>query len=132
MSNHLFKMLREPLREYIPDDSRYENTFDWFEYLFSLVHVDVGTTLASLRESLEKNSDFYWMAPMGRFGWRNRYGNNDIIAETELKEGNEWPDKVAAVIAAGFFESGGNKVDKYQAVKKALDQFVAKVRAQWY
>ena len=33
LSNHLYDFLREPLREYLPDDTVYEATFDWLEYL---------------------------------------------------------------------------------------------------
>ncbi len=33
MSNHLCGLLREPLREFVPDDRVYEQTFDRFEYM---------------------------------------------------------------------------------------------------
>ena len=46
LSNHLFEALREPLRDYLPDDAEYDAAFDWFEYLICLAHIDQQTTRA--------------------------------------------------------------------------------------
>jgi hypothetical protein len=46
----LFEALREPLREYLPDDAEYDNAFDWFEYLICLAHIDQQTTRPQLDE----------------------------------------------------------------------------------
>jgi hypothetical protein len=50
LSNPLFEALREPLREYLPDDAEYDNAFDWFEYLICLAHIDQQTTRPQLDE----------------------------------------------------------------------------------
>jgi hypothetical protein len=45
LSDHLSAVLRDPLREYLPNETEYERTFDWFEYLLCLVHCDVQVSL---------------------------------------------------------------------------------------
>ena len=39
-SEHLFELLREPLRPFLPSDTQYERAFDRFEYLLSLIDLD--------------------------------------------------------------------------------------------
>lgn len=41
VNNHLEQVLREPFREYLPDDEQYIRFFDRFEYLFALVYADL-------------------------------------------------------------------------------------------
>jgi len=36
-SDHLFEVLREPLRTYVPTDTDYEDAFLWFEYILGIV-----------------------------------------------------------------------------------------------
>jgi hypothetical protein len=50
LSNHLFEVLREPLRQYVPDDNEYDAAFDWFEYLICLAHIDQQTTRPSSKK----------------------------------------------------------------------------------
>ena len=38
---HLFELLREPLRPFLPSDSQYEQAFDRFEYLLSLINLEI-------------------------------------------------------------------------------------------
>src|SRR5439155_22002027 len=42
VSNRIWDILREPLREYLPSDSAYDDAFDRFEYLVALVQFDIG------------------------------------------------------------------------------------------
>jgi len=39
LSDHLWEVLRAPLRAQIPDDRDYEDAFDWFEYLLALAWI---------------------------------------------------------------------------------------------
>jgi hypothetical protein len=41
LSDHLYEILRGPFREILPQDIRYQECFDRFEYLFALVHADL-------------------------------------------------------------------------------------------
>jgi hypothetical protein len=91
MSDHLFKWLRDPLREFIPADDVYEMTFDRFEYLRALVHGDV----------LQKTGKRIWGAP-GQFVWKHKSGRTSILRDLEdelNKEGGNW-----APFKAGLFD----------------------------
>jgi hypothetical protein len=130
LSNHLFQTLREPLREYLPDDNVYDATFDWLEYLLCLVHCDVSNTRQALAERKTSDQNFTLWAPVGRFGWKNSEGS--ILQATGLRDNGELPDIVAAVLQAGFFESGAQlKSDKYFDIKHAFDRHVALLRGEW-
>jgi hypothetical protein len=132
LSDHLFAVLRNPLREYLPGEIEYERAFDWFEYLLCLVHCDLQITRAELQHRKARNPDFILRAPVGRFAWREM-GPDDIVAETEPREGQRVPAKVDAVLRAGFFESAGQPqiIDKYRDVKAGFDRFLASGRGQW-
>ena len=61
-SNYIFAILREKLKEYIPDDAKFNDIFDIFEYIQSIVYRDLI------------NDEFHplgW-SPLGRFAWRYR------------------------------------------------------------
>ena len=131
-TDRLFEILRDPLRSYLPSDSEYDRTFDWFEYLLCLCHCDAETTRTGLTEMKAQNPNFTIFASVGRFGWKDRYqGSPGIREETELQKGEPYPEKVAAVINAGFFESAGQHDDKYREVKAAFDRHLAKVSEKW-
>ncbi len=134
LSDRLFEVLRDPLREYLPGDAEYDQTFDWFEYLLCLCHCDGQVSRSELQQEKIKDSKFTLWASVGRFGWKTRYeGEPNIMAETELIAGPAYPEKVADVLRAGFFESGGqlHRDDKYREVKAAFDRCVERVRSQW-
>ena len=132
LSDRLFEILREPLRSYIPSDSEYDRTFDWFEYLLCLCHCDAESTRASLAEMKSRDAEFTLWASVGRFGWKRAYDESPRIQqETELREGEPHPEKIAALIKAGFFESEGQHDDKYREVKAAFDRLLSKVRGHW-
>jgi len=67
LSDHLSSALREPFRGLIPADQVFELTFDVFEYVLSLLYVDLKYPSSQLP------SDPIW-APAGSFAWR-RKGN---------------------------------------------------------
>ena len=134
LSDHLFGILRDALREYLRSDDEYDQTFDWFEYLLCLCHCDAKVSRSELKELEAREANFTLSASIGRFGW-NTHGDGEpnIQAETELIPNQPLPDKVAAVLRAGFFGSGGQlqQDDKYREVKAAFDRHVENVRSQW-
>ena len=106
VNNHLEQVLREPFREYLPDDEQYRRFFDRFEYLFALVYVDL----------FEKKKNRIW-GPVGCFRWRNRdeperYIMTEIEQES-TEEGDNWPP-----IKAGLFDGS---VERFQHIKKEFD-----------
>ena len=130
LSNHLFEILREPLREYLPDDSVYDKTFDWFEYLLCLAHCDQQVTRPELAQSKSENPDFSIWAPMGRFCWKGEERN--IVRETESGPGGRLPPNIVGALQAGFCEAGdGTRTDKYLDLRAALGRHIQRVRQQW-
>jgi hypothetical protein len=130
ISNHLFETLREPLREYLPDDAGYEATFDWLEYLICLAHIDQQLTRSELREMKDKNPDFFVWAPAGRFCWKRLRRN--VVEETAAAKDGTLPPNVAAALQAGFCEAGdGTHTDKYLDIRAALSRFLERQRLQW-
>lgn len=116
VSDHLFQTLREPLRELLQDDIRYEETFDRFEYLSALLHADLH----------EKESHDIW-GPVGRFGWRSgRRHDGGVITEIadEVKaSGNNWP-----VLKTGLFDGS---IERFSSIKTAFDAQIAKLGWRW-
>jgi hypothetical protein len=131
LSDRFFEILRDPLREYLPGDREYSQTFDWFEYLLGLCHCDAKVSRADLQDLKAKDPKFNIWASVGRYCWNE--GSPDILAETELIADQPYPEKVTKLLEAGFFESAGQQQnsDKYREVKEAFDRLVTNVRAQW-
>ena len=130
LSNHLYEVLRQPLREYLPDDAVYESTFDWLEFLLCLAHIDLQVTRSQLREDKAKDPEFYYWAPAGRFLWKNL--ERGVIKDTEPSQDGTLPFSVVAALQAGFCEAGdGTRTDKYLDIRAALGRFLGQVRQQW-
>ena len=127
LSDRLFDVLRSPMREYVPDDLAYDQTFDWLEYLLCLRCCDADVTRAELEKLKAQDPNFTLWASVGRFAFKPGYGGSlRIQDEMEVQTGKPLPEKVAALIKAGFFESGGQHYDKFQDVKAAFDRLVTR------
>lgn len=107
-SDHAHAILREPAREYIPDDTAYTSHFDWFEYLLALCVWDQKPE---------------W-APVGAFGWRS---------DKELLRLGEDDPRLAALmrsaISAGLF---GGDAERFRAVRAAFQKWVMGVVRGWH
>lgn len=104
LSEHFFRLFREPLRPFLADDRRYERCFDRFEYLRCLLEVDQTGSPRST----------------GRFGWRWKFPSDDVRKEVEADEaraGKSWP-----LYKSGCF---GGQPEKFKAAKMAVDKMVA-------
>jgi hypothetical protein len=84
VSDHLYEVLRHPLREILPEDVQYQKCFDRFEYLLALIYADLH----------ERQTGRIW-APVGCFGWRyHSYPEGSIMNEIEKEVnavGDKWP-----------------------------------------
>jgi hypothetical protein len=130
LSNHLFEVLRDPLRQYLPDDAVYNDTFDWLEFMLSLTHIDLQMTRNKLREEKTRNPDFYRRAPVGRFSWKAF--ERGVMQATEPTQDGVLPANVVAALQAGFCEAGdGTQTDKYLDIRAALLRFIGRVRQEW-
>ena len=114
-NNYIFDLLRPALHDYLPDDTRYEETFNTFEYLLALTYLDI------VDESY---------SPQGRFGWRytgrtmsglveddwNRSPLADFV-RTGTAQGSKWE-----LLKAGFFNGSIERFKEVVEIHKKLLQ----------
>jgi len=127
LSDHLFDALRNPLREYLPDDRSYAQTFDWLEDLLCLTRCAVEYSRSDLQRMQAEDPSFILKGPVGRF-MRNLGTPEDITLLTALPEGQplRMPPNVAAVLRADFFGSAGQvqMFDKYRASPVSVNGWI--------
>ncbi len=116
-SDHLHGLLRGQFRGIIPDDDRYSECFDRFEYLSAIIFADLYE---------KKKSRIY--VPVGRFAWRFEEDPEATIMyriSLELERtGSDWP-----LLQLGLFEGS---LDRLRSVKKKSDAFIAEVAKGWW
>lgn len=110
LSDHLYSVLREPLKEYLPLDVRYRECFNRFEYLLALVYADLN----------RENQSNIW-APLGHIRCRGRFNIDvpPIMREIEsevAKEGENW-----SLFKIGLFNGS---VERFQEIKTDFDTWV--------
>jgi len=96
LSRRLFGLIRDKAAGLVFDDRIYERAFDRFECLLGLVFADLA----------RGDHESVW-APVGRFGWRARYGDGIWIAiGAELeKQGERWP-----LLRGGAFDGSAERM----------------------
>jgi hypothetical protein len=112
VSDHLFALLYDSMREYKPAKDDYERTFDRFEYFLGLVHADIA------RRVYDNNK---LIGPVGCFAWRGRHLPAQTGIRKEVQEeldatGENWPP-----LKAGLF---GGSFEKAKEVKTKFDAHV--------
>jgi hypothetical protein len=115
LSSYLCGFLRERFREFVPSDDVYDEIFDHFEYMFSLVWIDENPIGASLG----------WV-PLGRFAWRHLTGPQSgasivgrIGAEVS-QQGKDWP-----AFRAGLF---GGSMQRFVSARNRVATFMGSQR----
>lgn len=100
ISDHLFRVLRNPLKELLPNDTDYLRCFDTYEYLFALIHADLNEKLID-----PAWEDRVW-GPVGCFGWRNRHFPELKIANQIEKQakplGDDWSPLKSGLFDGSF------------------------------
>jgi len=121
VSNYLFNLLRPAARDYLPDDTKYEETFDTFEYLSTLTYMDLVR---------------YGSPPQGRFIWRYIQPFEGFTEETwersppaefarvELEKGVD-----GELLGAGFF---GGSVDRFKEIVQTHRAWLQEKTRGWY
>lgn len=122
LCNHIFETLREPLRDYLPDDRAYSEAFDWFEYLSSLVHCDLNVTTTEF-EQLRSGVSARIVAPPGRFVWNHRYDDEGILNRTAFEPEGPYPEIVVRALSCGLFQSQGRALnyERFLLIKRGFD-----------
>jgi hypothetical protein len=99
LNDHMFAVLREPLKPYLHDDESYQVAFDTFEYMRALSDADGPETYPVI----------------GRFGWQWRSLLRNVAEEIDAEvraQGQQW-----APFQAGWF---GGKMERYLAAQKKV------------
>lgn len=113
VSDYLADQLRPALRDYLPDNRRYEETFDLFEYLMALIYLDL--------------TGDSW-SPIGSFGWRYRSSWDRspmyrFITEIQ-KEKLQHP-----LLQAGFFNGS---CDRLLELAREHLEWLKKIVERWW
>lgn len=132
LNNHVFDVLRDPLRDYLPDDTAYDEAFDWFEYLIGLVHCDMTATPEEIERVRSDPPNGYIWGPVGRFLWNQRSSDTGIQTRTRTEATGHEPEIVTAALRAGFFGSSGDMLnyERFRLVKQGFDAMISKTRGQ--
>jgi len=116
VSDHLFEVLREALRRYVPIDKNYERVFDTFEYLFALVYADSEKWV--IKDG--------WWGPVGAFLWRgSRYNVRDNYTPSRIEDEIENSNEDWLPIKGGLF---GGSLLRAKEAKKKFDAFLSTQR----
>lgn len=110
VNDYLFRTLREPLRDTLPRDALFEQCFNRFEYLWTLIGLDVKAQL--------KYSSSGWF--VGRYLWNDRKLYD--YKETELERLYEEMDQGGenwAGLKAGLF---AGSPERLAAARKKFDE----------
>lgn len=108
-SNHVFNVLRSSLRALIPEDERFDHSFDYFEALMALIGVDM---------QLPSVTELFWLR--GRFVWRGHsdfaYNLSDEFNVVENLK-SEWDDAgdMWDPLQAGMFGGSSERLNKSYA-----------------
>lgn len=112
VNNHLFELLRDVLRDYLPDDDEYEETFELFEHLLALTYLDL------VRQS--------W-APIGRYPSRWQYEPERSpvtrFFRIGLAQGDNWD-----LLKAGLF---GGSADRLSQLLETYREWLSSVTRSW-
>ena len=113
-NDYLFELLRPALYDYLPDDTIYEETFNIFEYLLSLIHLDIVN-----EKDLHRGRFFRYAEPRGHFGpFSEDSWDRSPLAEfvrTGIAQGSEWE-----LLKAGFFNGSIERFEEIVGIHKNL------------
>jgi hypothetical protein len=107
LSERFFQLLREHFRVLIHNNRNYQRCFDRFEYMRSLLEVDVTGDVRTV----------------GCYGWRWKFPEEDVRKEIEAEErqaAERWPP-----YQASWFNG---QRDRFMAAKKRVDEVIAGLR----
>ena len=118
INDYLYSCMREIVKTYLPDDKKYEEFFDIFEYLAGLIYLDI--------------SDRDTGSTIGRFAWkrgtpfaRGRLPQSiEVFLENGLKQGDTWP-----LLKAGFFNGS---IDRFKEYREVYDSFLERISQNWF
>jgi hypothetical protein len=121
LSEHLSAVLRARVRRFLPDDAEYEDCFDRFEYVRSLVYADISGT-----DAVAGGFRF----PDGRFVWklRRREHNriNTVLEQFDRELESAGDD--SPLFQLGLFDGS---VERFKEIRAAIHERVSKLSPAW-
>jgi len=117
LSNHVHEVLRDHLRDLLPDDRSYDIMYDRLEYFVALLYAD-------LEMQVQRDPNCIRI-PVGRFGWRAPHGMTSVLTDVQREveeQGATW-----APLKAGLF---GGALERFQKAQRATNELVE--RLQWW
>jgi len=123
VSDYLHSYMREIVNTYLPDDKKYEEFFDIFEYLTGLIYLDVINEGTSIE---------FHGSTIGRFAWKRGTPFNrerlpqsigDFV-ENGLNQGDKWP-----LLKVGFFNGS---VERFKKCHEAYENLLKKISESWF
>ena len=123
VSDYLHSYMREIVNTYLPDDKKYEEFFDIFEYFIGLIYLDItneGTSIESTGSTI------------GRFTWkrgtpfkRERLPQSiERFIENSLNQGNKWP-----LLKVGFFNGS---IERFEKCREAYESLLKEISKSWF
>jgi hypothetical protein len=123
VSDYLYSYMREIVKTYLPDDKKYEEFFDIFEYLTGLIYLDIinkGTSIESTGSTI------------GRFAWKRGTPFNrgrlpqsiERFIENGLNQGDKWP-----LLEVGFFKGS---IERFEKCREAYEDLLKRISENWY
>jgi hypothetical protein len=115
LSSHMYEtqQIWLPLREYLPEDDRFQTCYDRFEYLFGLARTDISIHLGR-----------HPWGPLGMFAFRGYgFSGEQLVKAVQAEiddQGLKWPP-----LRGGMF--GGSQT-RLLAAKQAFDPMVLRAR----
>ena len=121
ISDYLYFYMREIVNTYLPDDKKYEEFFDIFEYITGLIYLDIMNEGTSIGTG----------STIGRFAWKRGTPFNkgklpqsiEGFIENGLNQGDEWP-----LLKVGFFKGS---IERFKKCCEAYDILLKKISKSW-
>jgi hypothetical protein len=122
VSDFLNFYMREIIKTYLPDDKKYEEFFNIFEYLIGLIYLDI------MNEGTSINTG----STIGRFAWKRGtpFSRGKLpqpiegFIENGLNQGDEWP-----LLKVGFFK---DSIERFKECREAYEYKLKEISKQWF
>ena len=119
MSQHIYEVLREPLRCHLQNDVEYEEIFDIFEYLLGLIYVHVKYPDIEVQEKVTAVHGRFISRYYGRFSDKSAFSPINHFVQKGLSKDKEWD-----LLKAGFFGGGPRS---FKLCQDAYDNYLKNV-----
>jgi len=123
VSTYLFSYMRGIVNTYLPDDKKYEEFFDIFEYFIGLIYLDIINEGTSIE---------FKGSTIGRFAWKyGRWFNRETppqsiegFIENGLNQGDKWP-----LLKVGFFDGS---IERFKKCREAYESLLKRISKNWF